>query len=236
MQTVQSTQLDLFSAMKTPPLAPKETSEPSKPVQRPPRIKMIQTLLRTHLDPRIKIVWTDNKSTLLSRGSGKNKHQIRIHQMFLSGTDELFIAIGKFFKSGHKPSGQIIDDFIRSQEHLLMHHTESLPLNTGKGRHHDLHQIQELLSRVYFKNAFNLEVQWGRPENRKRRRSIQLGSYDPRTERITIHPSLDQKFVPEMCVARILHHEMCHHAFPAIKSPKGRRMVHHQASKVASLF
>ena len=153
--------------------------------------------------------------------------------MFLSGTDELFIAIGKFFKSGHKPSGQIIDDFIRSQEHLLMHHTESLPLNTGKGRHHDLHQIQELLSRVYFKNAFNLEVQWGRPENRKRRRSIQLGSYDPRTERITIHPSLDQKFVPEMCVARILHHEMCHHAFPAIKSPKGRRMVHHQAFREA---
>ena len=83
-----------------------------------------------------------------------------------------------------------------------MHHVASLPLNTGKGKYHNLHDIQRLLARIYFNNTFTLEVQWGRPEHRKRRRSIQLGSYDPRSKRITIHPSLDQSFVPEMCVAQ----------------------------------
>ena len=38
------------------------------------------------LGPKTQIVWTDNKSTLLSKGSGKNKHQLRVHQMFLSGS------------------------------------------------------------------------------------------------------------------------------------------------------
>ena len=230
-------QLELFTQPPQPVLQPAVLSQPPKVATGPSRTKVIEASLKSHLHPKTAVVWTDNKTTLLSLGTGKNKHHLRIHQMFMSANDDVIIAVSRYFKTGHPPSGQLIDAFIKSQNHLLMHHVKSLPLNTGKGQHHDLHHIQKALSKIYFNNKLELEVQWGRPEHRKRRRSILLGSYDPRTQRITIHPAIDQHFVPELCVARILHHEMCHHAYPAQKTASGRRQVHHRAFKNAeSLF
>ena len=151
-----------------------------------------------------------------------------MHQMFLDADLEVITAVGRYFKTGHKKSGAVVDAFIKSRSHLLMHHEGHLPLNTGKGTHHDLHVIQAALNRIYFNGWVELDIQWGSPRrHQKRRRSIQLGSYDARIERITIHPALDKSFIPEICVARVVHHEMCHHVHPAQRSPSGRRLVHH---------
>ncbi|MBL91253.1 MAG: hypothetical protein CMH56_05495 [Myxococcales bacterium] len=230
------TQLSLFGTTTTrledkdpPPPAKGTTAAKEKTANTISHSKMVQDTLKQFLGPKTQLVWTDNKSVLLSQGSGKNKHTFRMHQMFMEADEKVIVAIGRYFKTGHKPSGQLVDTFIKAHSHLLMHHEGSLPLNTGKGEHHDLHVIQEALSRIYFNGKVNLDIQWGRPRRQKRgRRSIQLGSYDARVQRITIHPSLDKAFIPEMCVARIVHHEMCHHVYPAQRSPSGRRMVHHK--------
>ena len=223
-------QLSLFGAVETPSKAADD------PVVKPRSVaaeglshsKKITETLRQYLGAEIKVVWTDNRTVLLSQGSGKNKNTLRMHQMFLDADLEVITAVGRYFKTGHKKSGAVVDAFIKSRSHLLMHHEGHLPLNTGKGTHHDLHVIQAALNRIYFNGRVELDIQWGSPRrHRKRRRSIQLGSYDARIERITIHPALDKSFIPEICVARVVHHEMCHHVHPAQRSPSGRRLVHH---------
>ena len=73
--------------------------------------------------------------------------------------------------------------------------------------------------------AISADITWGASAGR-RRTSITLGTYDDRASRIQIHPALDQAFVPRLCVARIVHHEMLHAKHPPSVGRDGRRVVH----------
>ena len=95
------------------------------------------------------------------------------------------------------------------------------------GRTHDLGPIFLALNRAYFDGAIAADITWGRPGKKhgRSRRSITLGSFDERARRITIHPVLDEPSVPELCVARVVHHEMVHAKIPPEREG-GRRLVH----------
>jgi predicted metal-dependent hydrolase len=58
------------------------------------------------------------------------------------------------------------------------------------------------------------------------RRSLQLGSFDPETTLIRVHPVLDQPAVPRTFVRYVLFHELLHAELNEPCAP-GRRMQHH---------
>lgn len=76
---------------------------------------------------------------------------------------------------------------------------------------HDLCALAEAVRSEYFPTIAPIEILWGRKIEREKRQSIRLGSYDPRSETIRIHPLLDSRRVPGWFVQSIIHHEYLHH-------------------------
>jgi hypothetical protein len=213
----------------TATVAPAKTDEPP----RLPRTKALQRALEQRLGRHIRVVITDTKSTLLSQSQRHGQHVVRIHQMFLDGSDDIFADLARFLASSDKGAGLRLDAFIDEQEHLLHQHVVELNPLAHVGRVHDLRIAMTTINRTYFDDAIVAEITWGQPGKTKRRRSITLGTYDDRAKRITIHPALDQAFVPTLCVERIVHHEMLHAFHPPEQTYGGRRVVHTAAFRRA---
>jgi len=84
----------------------------------------------------------------------------------------------------------------------------------ARGAHHDLGELLlDLLAREFRTLPFERRprgVTWGRRSPRSAVRSLQLGSFDPETALIRIHPVLDQAAVPAWFVRYVLFHELLH--------------------------
>jgi hypothetical protein len=104
------------------------------------------------------------------------------------------------------------------------------PRIVTRGAHHDLAEITADLQAREF-HALPPErhpsgVTWGRRGGRSARRSLQLGSFDPETTLVRIHPVLDQAAVPRWFVRYVLFHELLH---AELNQPcqEARRAQHH---------
>jgi len=87
---------------------------------------------------------------------------------------------------------------------------------TGEsGGIHDLQRLADQVRRDYFPDLAPLSVRWGHQIDRRKRRSIRLGSYNHRSTEIRIHPRLDRAEVPGFFVQSIIHHEYLHHVVGA---------------------
>jgi hypothetical protein len=92
---------------------------------------------------------------------------------------------------------------------------EELDIEGVGGRAHDLRALAAAVRTAYFPGQELLEIQWGKKITRRRRQSIRLGSYDPETKTIRIHPLLDSPRVPSWFIESIIHHEYLHHLLGA---------------------
>ncbi|HXI11796.1 MAG TPA: hypothetical protein VNM92_04030 [Thermoanaerobaculia bacterium] len=81
----------------------------------------------------------------------------------------------------------------------------------GEKEAHDLRLLGELVRREYFPAVTSLSIRWGQQRDRRRQRSIRLGSYNHKTAEIRIHPRLNRKDVPSLFIQSIIHHEYLHH-------------------------
>ncbi|MFO1518845.1 MAG: SprT-like domain-containing protein [bacterium] len=90
---------------------------------------------------------------------------------------------------------------------------------------HSLPALFRKLNRLYFEGKVASTLAWGIARSKRVKRSRRLGSYNPRTDTITLHPVLNQAEIPSYVVAAILHHEMCHAYVPS-KKIRGR-LYHH---------
>ncbi|MCK6447972.1 MAG: hypothetical protein L6Q99_16385 [Planctomycetes bacterium] len=80
--------------------------------------------------------------------------------------------------------------------------------------------------RTEFAHAAPPAITFGRVNGRRARRTLRLGSYDPRAHLVRIHPVLDQDFVPRWFVRYIVFHELLHAAMPVERGAHGRRIFH----------
>ncbi len=98
------------------------------------------------------------------------------------------------------------------------------------GRHHDLQEIAAgLLGREFARDPLAelpLRITWGRRGPRKSVRSLELGSFDPKTLVLRIHPVLDQPAVPRFFVRFVLFHELLHAVFEPRRRGNGRACIH----------
>lgn len=205
--------------------APPPSTDASRPVS---RSRLLEGAIKAHLGPATRVVLTDTRSTLLSQSVKAGVRTVRVHQLFLDAPDDVRDALGRYLSSGDRRAGRLLDRFIEEQDHLLALHAAPLDEDAHRGAHHDLKVLLDELNARYFDRAIDADITWGQTGSfrGKRRQSITLGTYNYRERRITIHPVLDQPIVPGVCVARIVHHEMCHARHPAERSSSGRRVVH----------
>ena len=105
-----------------------------------------------------------------------------------------------------------------------------------RGERFDLAAIRDRLNRSWFGARLTAAVTWGRERRgrgparaaagcRRRRASIQLGSYHHEEDLIRIHPALDRAEVPEYVVEAVVFHELLHAALPP-EVRNGRRRLH----------
>ncbi len=193
------------------------------------RTKALVEALQATLGRDVKVVLTDGKSTLLSQATAKDgTHVVRVHQMFLDAPDDVRAALTRWLAKGDRAAGRVVDRFVDGRDHLLDHHARPLPEDAHVGRCHDLASIYVQMNARYFTPPVHAEIGWGGVGNvrRRGRSTITFGTYDERARRILIHPCLDQPHVPQVCVARVVHHEMLHQKHPAERRDEGRRVVH----------
>lgn len=89
------------------------------------------------------------------------------------------------------------------------------PLPVPENTHHHLASLASQVHRTYFAKYPPLVVRWGQNTNRKRRRSIRLGSYNHLTAEIRIHPLLNSPRIPAYFIQSVIHHEYLHHVLGA---------------------
>ncbi len=85
------------------------------------------------------------------------------------------------------------------------------------GKVYDLQSLFHRLNERYFDNKIAATVQWSSRNPLAARRSIVLGTYQSKSNKITLSKRLDQPHVPLFFVEFVLFHEMLHALFPREK-------------------
>ncbi len=186
--------------------------------------------LARRLGQRIRLVITDNRSTMLSAQPKRGRLEVRLHHMFLTAEEDILEAVGEYL-DGSQQATVIIDSFI--EEHRTRYVALGRPQSALRtaGRHHDLSEIVDSLAERHFGGVVDVKVAWGkRVQPKPHQRSLQLGTYLPDEQLIRIHPVLDQPWVPSFFVEAVVFHEMLHHDMPAVVR-NGRSHYHTKAFK-----
>lgn len=165
---------------------------------------------------------------------GGHVWEIRLHGMFRRAPLDVREALVKWLRVGRRATraGPVLDAWIHGE--LARHPAKArrLRLETG-GEHHDLQRLSEALFESEFHRDFAPQgsaarprISWGRRVASKSRRSLRLGSFEPESRVVRVHPVLDQAAVPDWFVVFVLKHELLHAAVDAYRDASGR-WVHH---------
>jgi len=184
------------------------------------------------------IVMTDNRTTMVSiakkkiptaRGGRVVDMDVRVARRFAELGVEAADAVAKFAlgKSGAKLR---VQELIRGLPSEAPRRTRPHVLDP-RGQVHDLVTLAEAERALWFADVPAIAIGWGRgrgsADRGKRLRSIRLGSYEPTSQAIRIHPRLDDARVPQWFVGFIIYHEYLHHVLgvgPEV--PGGVRRMH----------
>lgn len=174
------------------------------------------------------IVWTHNRSTLISFWRNRKPPSLRIHEIFRTAPAGLALIISEVIEGRLQPWPLEIDAYIR--EHMQDLQNSKTPakraraLHETAGRFHNIRSIFDDLNRRYFNDSIKTQLAWMLPKSR-RPRSLHLGNYTEQTDFIKIHPILDSRDVPAYVITDTVFHEMTH-AFLKTRTKNGRRITH----------
>ncbi|MEM9383262.1 MAG: hypothetical protein AAGB93_25185, partial [Planctomycetota bacterium] len=159
---------------------------------------------------------------------------LRLHGAFADAPEDVRAALAKWLRVGRRArrAGPILDDWIHAEIASLPRAPRKIPLQTA-GDVHDLEALSAPLFLEEFAADFgprsDLErprISWGRRVKSRSRRSLRLGSFEPESRVVRVHPVLDQEAVPAWFVRFVLKHEILHAVIDAYRDASGR-WVHH---------
>jgi hypothetical protein len=140
--------------------------------------------------------------------------RVRMNHAFGRAPHPVRIAVADWLEMGRRDRAACkrLDDWIQSIVPTL---GPPRPVRVvARGACHDLGALAAELLATEFAALSDERmpsgITWGRRGSRNPRRSLQLGSFDPETALIRIHPVLDQPAVPEWFVRYVLFHELLH--------------------------
>ncbi len=160
--------------------------------------------------------------------------ELRLHHRFKSAPHEVRDALATWLRAGKRATkaGPILDAWIHAEIASLPAPERKLVLD-DQGLTHPLGEMAERLFRTEFKGDFEPHgslprprISWGRRTLSRSRRSLRLGSFEPTSRVVRVHPVLDQEAVPEWFVRFVLKHEILHAVIETYRDRSGR-WVHH---------
>jgi hypothetical protein len=185
--------------------------------------------LAARLGQPVRLVVTDNRSTMLVARPKGGRLEVRLHHMFLTADENILDAVGDYLSDSNAGAAELIDRFVEENRTRFVAPGPPQAALRSEGRHHDLRTIADDLARRHFGGQVDVRITWGkRVQPKRRQRSLQLGTYLPEDSLIRIHPVLDQPWVPGFFVEAVVFHEMLHHDMPAVVH-NGRRHYHTRA-------
>lgn len=188
-----------------------------------------QAWLSSQLATRVTLLWTDNRSSMLSaRGNRATGYQIRLHRLFGQAPEAVWEALVAYLRHAAPAAARTLRAYVRQQHSLSVAPQQLVPRPSvlqPQGRYFDLAAIYQDLNQHYFLNRVEARITWSRRPPRRQRTSIRFGAYQERERLIRIHCLLDQAFVPRYVVENIVFHEMLHQLIPR-QYLNGRWYVH----------
>src|SRR5262249_17896763 len=149
-----------------------------------------QAWLSTQLATRVTIIWTDNRSSMLSaRGNTTTGYRVRLHRIFGQAPEAVWCALVVYLRNAEAAACRTIRTYIRQQHPLLVQPQQPLPrtpLLQPHGRYFDLEAIYHDLNQRYFVNRVQAQITWSRRPPQRQRTSIRFGSYQERDRLIRI--------------------------------------------------
>lgn len=212
-------------------------SQPSAPQPAPePRVETkhestersraeLATRLNELLGHPVEVVITDNRRSVIRMMKRKGVHALRLHHMFLRAPESILADLAAFLHRPNRKANARLDHFIDAHHDQIRKGVSRNTTLRPLGKVHDLQLMLESLNAAYFDGAVDARITWGRAPNKKRRRSIRLGTYASDERLIRIHPSLDADWVPRYVVELVVYHEMLHAVVPPVV--RGSHKVFH---------
>ncbi len=186
--------------------------------------------LITQLSTRIILVWTDNRTSMLSvRGNQRAGYKIRLHRMFQAAPDNIWQALATYVRRPDRSVRRMLRTYIQNHRHLILHRPAQRQtyqqVIQPQGQYFDLEAIYRDLNHRYLDNGVQADITWTRRAPQRPRVSIRFGSYHAVDGLIRIHRLLDQAFVPGYVIENVVFHEMLHERIPR-QFINGRWRIH----------
>jgi hypothetical protein len=190
----------------------------------------LEHALASHLPPgkTLGLTLTDNRYSMVAVRRAPSGYRVRIHRMFARIEPRIVRALARYVVHNDRRASSVLGEYIERNKHIIKQQPRrprQITIRTA-GRHFDLQAIFDRLNGEYFGGRIDARITWGPSfKQRRRRRSIKMGSFSVEDRIIRIHPSLDQAGVPPYFVAWIVFHEMLHGKHEVTRVG-GRRCFH----------
>ncbi len=153
--------------------------------------------LATRLGQPIRLIVTDNRSTMLVARPKGGRLELRLHHMFLTADENILNAIGDYLSGNTPHAAATIDQFVEKHRSRFVAPGPTQEALRADGRYHDLRAIVDDLASRHFGADVDVRITWGRRVRPKRRqRSLQLGTYLPEERLIRISRGVSRDAAP----------------------------------------
>lgn len=192
--------------------------------------KRVSSFLSMVLQDDVSVIFTDNRTTMISFKRRSGVLNVRLHKMFQHADDIVLKALSVFIRG--IPSiraSKKLDEFIKSNQTQIRSRTKPRRQPVyPEGEHFDLNEVLARVSERYFAGATDgVHIGWGRLRKRRgrrtRTRSRALATYCFEDTTIRVNPVLDSNKVPAYIIDWVVYHELLHHILPVEKSGSRKR-------------
>jgi predicted metal-dependent hydrolase len=198
--------------------------------------RRISGYLTMRLPEPVDLVFTDNRSTMISFRKQKGRLSIRLHHMFRHADQTVLELLARYLSKRDLLSSKALEQFIASHQTEIRRGPSGRRLRRSprspQGNHHDLSVVLDRVSKTYFAGKVDVRIEWARAPARRRVRhrrrktiSRALATYCFDDKTIRVSPILDAPFVPDYMLEWVIYHEVLHHVLP-VEEHRGRRRYH----------
>lgn len=199
-----------------------------------------EELLGDFFEAPIRVVYGRSRTTPVQassyrpRGASCAGYEVRLHRMFARAPEEVRSALASWLRNGRRSrrASELLDRWIHEELERTPAPERRVRVEL-RGAAYDLGEMRDLLFATEFAHDFGAgtgrdhpRITWGRRTRSRSRRSLRLGSFEPASRVVRIHPVLDRPEVPDWFVRFVLKHEILHAVIESHKDGRGR-WIHH---------
>ncbi len=196
--------------------------------------KALQRYLKKHSDRKVTLTLTDSKRTVMKTSYVREgRINLKLHAMFLDAPASVLRALVWYLKNPNKSKQKRLSRLFHKNGLNITKKTKLKKsfLLKHQGKYFNLKDIYDKINQRYFRKKVKAFITWGNEDTKKRRYSINFGSYNWDSRIIRIHKALDRYSVPRYFIEYIIYHEMLHVYIGLKRYRNGGRKAHNREFK-----